>query len=98
VLGVVLTSGEPGPTVQDEASVRNSRGAGFVRPLPSGQCRESVVVQRPLEVPGQFALVCQLCADEPQWLDEALARLGAGCLQGLMGPPPRSTGGLYLPG
>lgn len=98
VLGVVITSGEPGPTGRHEASVRNGRGAGFVRLLPSGQWRESVVIQRPLEVPGQFALVCQLCADEPRWLDEALARLDAGCLQSLLASRPRSTGGLYLPG
>lgn len=98
VLGVVLTSGEPGPAVHDEASVRKDRGAAFVRLLPSRQRRESVVVQRPLEVPGQFALVSQLCADEPHWLDEALARLGAGRLQSLMAPPPPGTGGLNLPG
>lgn len=98
VLGVVITSGEPGPVVHDEASVRKDRGAAFVRLLPSGQRRESVVVQRPLEVPGQFALVSQLCADEPHWLDEALVRLGAGRLQSLMAPPPPGTGGLYLPG
>lgn len=98
VLGVALTSGEPGPSVHEDASVRNGRGAGFVRLLPSGECRESVVVQRPLEVPGQLALVSQLCADEPQWLDRALARLRAGSLRSLMTSPPRSTGGLYLPG
>ena len=44
VLGVVLTSGEPAPAVPDDASVRKDRGAGFVRLLPSGQRRESVVV------------------------------------------------------
>lgn len=97
VLGVVVTSGQPEPAAPDEASVRTSRGAGFVRLLPSGQRRESVVVQRPLAVPGQFALVCQLCDNEPRWLDEALARLGAGSLKTVMAPPLRSTDGLYLP-
>jgi hypothetical protein len=75
VLGVVLTSGEPGPVPQGEASVRHPRGAGFVRELPSGQLRESVVVRRRLDVPGQFELVSQLCTTEPSWLGHALVRL-----------------------
>lgn len=98
VLGVVLTSGEPGPTAQTEASLGHGRGAGFVRLLPSGQLRESLVVRRQLDVPGQFELVCQLCTSEPTWLDEALSRLGVGSLQRLLISPHRTVGGLYLPG
>jgi hypothetical protein len=98
VLGVVLTSGEPEPRVQDEVSVGHRRGAGFVRLLPSGQLRESLVVRRQLDVPGQFELVCQLCASEPTWLDGVLSRLGVGSLERLLISPLRTVGGLYLPG
>jgi hypothetical protein len=75
VLGVVLTSGDLDPVDQDEVSIRHARGAGFMRVLPSGQLRESMVVQRQLHVPGQFELVCQLCTTESRWLDNALSRL-----------------------
>lgn len=52
------------------------RGAAFVRRLPSGALRETVVAHRPGLASEHFAPVHRLCADEPAWLDAALARLG----------------------
>jgi hypothetical protein len=111
VLGVVLTSDTlrlDGPI--EPVTERHARGTGYLRTLPDGLVRESLVVHRPLVVPEQYALVCQLCADEPSWLDSALTRLGApGGLTSLTTwrparptgaghDPRRSSGGLYLPG
>jgi hypothetical protein len=97
VLGVVLSSGDTERVTRNEESVRHARGAGFVRLLPSGRLRESVVIQRQLEVPGQFELISQLCTTELNWLDAALSRLGANRLEHLMISPLRSPGGLHLP-
>lgn len=77
VLGVVLTSGEMrlgGPL--DDAADTHHRGAAFRRTMPSSLVRESIVVHRRLNVPGQYALITDMCAEEPAWLDRALARLG----------------------
>jgi hypothetical protein len=107
LLGVVLTSDTmrlTGPVVP--ATEQRPRGTGYLRTLPDGQVRESVVVHRALVVPEQYALVCQMCADEPAWLDGALARLGVhGGWASLTTWRPSSTGdnpgrspsGLYLP-
>ena len=97
VVGVVLTSGELEPVNQGEASVKHPRGAGFVRLLPTGRLRESVVVHRELTVPGQLELVCQLCASEPTWLDKALVLLNAGPVHDLVTTPVRRASALYLP-
>lgn len=109
VLGVVLTSHPmrlDGPV--EPATEERRTGTGHRRTLPDGLVRESLVVHRPLVVPGQYALVRQLCADEPAWLDGALARLGIpGGLASLTtwaqpaaandATPHRSPAGLYLP-
>lgn len=109
LLGVVLTSDTlrlDGPV--EPATERQDRGAAFLRTLPDGRVRQSVVVHRPLVVPGQYALACQLCTEEPSWLDNALARLGvpggiASLTTAAMHPamaddrPRRSPEGLYLP-
>lgn len=97
VVGVVLTSGDAEPVRQGETSVDHPRGAGFVRQLPTGQLRESVIVHRTLVVPGQLELVRRLCAAEPSWLDEALVRLGADPIHLLLKTPLRPAGALYLP-
>lgn len=112
VLGVVVTSAPhrlDGPIEPaDEAS---DRGSDYLRTLPDGMVRESIVIPRKLVVPEQYALVRQLCADEPSWLDHALARLSVpaglnGLLSSWSAAPSgeagvrhrRSPGGLYLPG
>jgi hypothetical protein len=71
--------------------------------------REALVVHRPLVVPEQYAMIRQLCADEPRWLDSALVRLGvpAGIASltnwtlasttAAPGTQRRSPMGLYLP-
>jgi hypothetical protein len=82
--------------MQNEGSIPHARGAGFVRLLPSGRLRESVVIQR-LEVPGQFELISQLCTTEPNWLDAAPSCLGASRLEHLMISPLRGPGGVHLP-
>ncbi|MGW4214995.1 hypothetical protein ACWEIJ_43955 [Lentzea sp. NPDC004789] len=107
VLGVVVTSTEhrmDGPV--DPDSEATEQGAGYLRTLPDGTVRESVVIPRNLVVPEQYALVRQLCADEPSWLDGALPRLGVpGGVNSLLSSQKstgvetrRSPGGLYLPG
>lgn len=110
VLGVVLTSGPmrlDGPV--EPATEERPTGTGYRRTLPDGLVRESLVVHRPLVVPDQYALVRQVCADEPGWLDGALARLGIpGGLASLTtwaqpaaasaATTHRSPDGLYLPG
>jgi hypothetical protein len=97
IVGVVLTSGEAGPINQADASVEHARGAGFVRLLPTGRLRESVIVHRELTVPGQLELVRQLCASEPTWLDNALILLGARRIHDLVTTPLPRTSALYLP-
>jgi hypothetical protein len=107
---VVLTSDTlrlDGPI--DPVTERYERGTGYVRTLPDGDIRESLVVHRPLVVPEQYAVLCELCANEPAWLDGALARLrvpgGTASLTTWRparpehrGPGPRrSVSGLYLP-
>ncbi|MGI5247506.1 hypothetical protein [Dactylosporangium sp. CA-139066] len=74
LLGVVLTRSLAAPAAT--ATEPSGRGARFVRTLPGGVVRESVVVHRPGAQPAGFAMVCRLCRDEPAWLDAALARLG----------------------
>lgn len=77
VLGVVLTSGEMRfDGSLDDATVTHHRGAAFRRTMPGSLVRESIVVHRRLCVPGQYALITEMCAEEPAWLDRALARLG----------------------
>jgi hypothetical protein len=109
VIGVVFTSGEmrfdgPRPDEREEGS----DGVGFVQTLPTGLVRESVVVHRRLQVPGQYGLIKDVCAGERGWLDAALRRLGApGGMQSLTTwpigsgvetlPGPRHRSGLYLP-
>jgi hypothetical protein len=66
VLGVVLTSDalrRSGPA--EPVTELCAQGAGYLRTLPDGQVRESVIVHRPVVVPEQYALVCQLCSEEP---------------------------------
>ncbi|HTJ38114.1 MAG TPA: hypothetical protein VL738_33175 [Dactylosporangium sp.] len=75
LLGVVLSMTPP-PPPPPTATERFERGARFVRTLPGGPVRESVVVHRPGPEPFGFQLVYSLCSDEPAWLDAALARLG----------------------
>ncbi|MEV8514082.1 hypothetical protein [Dactylosporangium sp. NPDC051484] len=58
------------------ATERHDRGAAFLRVLPGDRVRETVVVHRPALAAVQFALVHRLCAEEPAWLDAALAHLG----------------------
>jgi hypothetical protein len=111
LLGVVLASDTlrlDGPL--EPVTERQDGGTGFLRTLHDGRVRESVAIHRPLVVPDQYALVCQICAAEPSWLDVALDRLGvSGGLDSLTtaraAQPatagdhlPRSPGGLYLPG
>ncbi|MGW4464734.1 hypothetical protein [Micromonospora sp. NPDC004704] len=105
VLGVVLTSGEMRLNGLD-ATEAHHRGAAFRRTTPGSLARESIVVHRRLNVPGQYALITELCTEEPAWLDRALARLGIpGGVTALTTPPARHvpTGaqkhrsGLYLP-
>jgi hypothetical protein len=108
VLGVVLTSGEmrlEGP-VDDATEIRH-RGAAFRRTMPGPFVRESIVVHRRLTVPGQYALITEMCAEEPAWLDRALASLGvpsgvaALTTRPVCQPPTVARhypgGGLYLP-
>jgi len=109
VLGVVLTSGELRYPSSDDASERHHQGIALRRVLPGNLTRESLIVHRRLGVPGQYAMVTQLCADEPEWLDQALHRLGVpGGAATLTtwpvhhGAPTadqrQSAHGLYLPG
>jgi hypothetical protein len=73
LLGVVLSMTVPAtPSLTEHFE----RGARFVRTLPGGAVRESVVVHRPGPEPFGFRMVYSLCSDEPAWLDAALARLG----------------------
>ena len=107
ILGVVLTSGEmrlDGPL----ADITEHRGDGVAmrRTMPGGIVRESIVVHRRLNVPGQYALTTTMCAEEPGWLDHALARLGIpGGVTTLTAwpthqtqlPAPGHYSGLYVP-
>ncbi|MFG2036495.1 hypothetical protein [Dactylosporangium sp. NPDC048998] len=82
--GVVLatTPSPPAPAASSPSPVavavteRHDRGAALLRVLPDGRTRDTVVVHRPALDAAQFGLVHRLCADEPAWLDAALARLG----------------------
>lgn len=97
VVGVVLTSGEAEPVSLSETFVDHPRGAGFVRRLPTGQLRESVLVHRKLVVPGQFEFVRRLCETEPTWLNDALVRLDTAPVHRLLATPVQQASSLYLP-
>jgi len=92
LVGVVLTSESMPDVLAINARTHLPEGLGFRRALPGARVRESIVLHRRLMVPGQLALIACLCADEPLWLDRALARLGiAGGLASLTThyPDPR---------